>query len=301
MAKFCKNCGAQVEEGAGFCPGCGAAMEGQPVQGYAPPPAQPQYAPPPAQPQYAPPPAQPQYAPPPAQPQYAPPPAQPQYAPPPAQPQYAPQKKPPKWLWIAIIAAAAVVALLLIMNLAGGGDAGRDGPGASGPSAGDMSDPVDDGDTDDPADAGDADDPASAGDTDDPVGVGDTEDLSGDASGGAGGGDAPGLDGYYTGVVCVGEFYHDGRDETITYYYTDLGRAQYDKLASELGGVENYSGQEVETEIHIYTLIENLSLKDYVGSELTFKGDFFEADNMNHMRNIVFEIKEIKGVTDGQP
>ena len=75
MAKFCKNCGMQLEDGSAFCPGCGAQMEGQ-----APPPEpQAQYAPPP------PPEPQAQYAPPPqGQQQYAPPPqGQQQYAPPP--------------------------------------------------------------------------------------------------------------------------------------------------------------------------------------------------------------------------
>ena len=108
-------------------------------------------------------------------------------------------------------------------------------------------------------------------------------------------------DGYYSGVVCEQEFFHDGRDETIIYYTVDVGQAQYDRLVSELGGIEGVIDQEVETEIHIYTTVRNLSLGDFVGAEISFKGDFFEADNFNHQRNIVFEIKEIKGVTVTEP
>ncbi|MCL1895957.1 MAG: zinc ribbon domain-containing protein [Clostridiales bacterium] len=123
MANFCKNCGAQLEEGAGFCPGCGT-VTGAPQGQYAPPPPQPQYAPPPGQQpqgQYAPP--QGQYAPPQGQ--------QPQgqYAPPPG-PGYAPQqpkkKKLPRWLLVVIIIAAVLVVVLVVANAATGKAADRD-------------------------------------------------------------------------------------------------------------------------------------------------------------------------------
>ena len=108
MAKFCKNCGAQLDESAGFCPGCGAVIEVQPAPqappqgGFAPPPPghAPGQAPPPGPaPGQAPPPgpAQQQYQAP-GQQQYAPPPGQQQYAPPPPAPgqqQYAPPPPPP--------------------------------------------------------------------------------------------------------------------------------------------------------------------------------------------------------------
>ena len=71
MAKFCKNCGIQLEENVGFCPGCGTKIEAAPL------PEQPAYQAPPAQ-GYAPPPPQ-------GQQQYTPPPqGQQQYAPPPS-------------------------------------------------------------------------------------------------------------------------------------------------------------------------------------------------------------------------
>ena len=137
MAKYCKHCGEELDEGGVFCPGCGATVEAPaaqpPADQYAPP--QGQYAPPPpeqyAQPQgrYAPPP-QGQYAPPPdqyAQPQgqYVPP-MQGQYA---AQPEYIiPQLKLTKQhLLIIIIAVVAIVAVLLIVNLTKDNDRGSRG------------------------------------------------------------------------------------------------------------------------------------------------------------------------------
>lgn len=102
----------------------------------------------------------------------------------------------------------------------------------------------------------------------------------------------PPKDGFYSGVVLEGRFYHDGRNEWITYYYADLGKAQYDILNGELGGVEDL-GQSVETEIQIYSTDANIRLKDYVGQRIMFKGEFFESNTIYHRRNIVFEIKEL--------
>ena len=162
MAKFCKNCGVPIEEGAGFCPGCGepvgdAALGvppadsatvqayGQPVGDAAPgvPPqgVQPVHqAPPPAQQQYAPP-GQQQYAPP-GQQQYAPP-GQQQYEttqaygqpvgdaalgvpPPGVQPVYqAPPEQPQKKppKWLwVVIVAAAAVVALLLIMNLAGDD-----------------------------------------------------------------------------------------------------------------------------------------------------------------------------------
>jgi len=139
MAKFCKNCGAPIEEGAGFCPGCGTAIEAPPESqppAFAAPPPAPDNATPPAPAYAAPPPeSQPQYATPPpeSQPQYAPPASQPQYATPPA-------KKLPKWLIIVIIAVAIVVTLGVIGVIAGDADKTGDSDGgdpATGESTGD--------------------------------------------------------------------------------------------------------------------------------------------------------------------
>ena len=102
------------------------------------------------------------------------------------------------------------------------------------------------------------------------------------------------VEGYITGIVCEGEFYHDGREEWIKYYYVDIGEEQYAKLDEELGGVYD-SGQEVKTEIQIYTTIQYLNLKDFVGTEISFKGSPFEGNTIYHRRNIVFDIEEIYG------
>jgi len=123
MAKFCKQCGAQLEDAAKFCPGCGTTIEAQappPQQQYAPPPPQ-QQAPPPQQ-QYAgqaPPPQQ-QYAPP--QQQYAPP--QQHYAPPPQQ--QAPKKKIPKPLFVLIIIVAVIAGLVVVFNVSTSSTADKD-------------------------------------------------------------------------------------------------------------------------------------------------------------------------------
>ena len=102
-----------------------------------------------------------------------------------------------------------------------------------------------------------------------------------------------GGDGVYSGVVQVGQFYHDGRGEQLTYYFADIGEKQYNKLNAELGGVES-SGQEVESEIQLYST--KINLKDFVGKKVSFTGEAFEAHTIYHQRDIVFEIKELKPI-----
>ena len=131
MAKFCKKCGAPLEEDAKFCSGCGATLDS------APPPTEPapeQSAPPPviaSDSKATPPPpviasdseATPPPAPPPEQPVYKPPVLDQQaYMAAPAKP----KKKFPIWLLIVIIAAAAIVAIVLVANVAVGNVAGKD-------------------------------------------------------------------------------------------------------------------------------------------------------------------------------
>jgi len=149
MAKFCKKCGAPLEEGAMFCSGCGATLDSAPTPS---PPAPPpviasdsEAIPPPviasdseAIPPPAPPPApviasDSEAIPPPA------PPAQPVYQQPayqqPAyqQPAYAAAPAPPKkkfplpiWLLIVIIVAVIVAVAIIVANIATGNVAGKD-------------------------------------------------------------------------------------------------------------------------------------------------------------------------------
>ena len=95
-------------------------------------------------------------------------------------------------------------------------------------------------------------------------------------------------DGFYSGVL------REGQDEGGKFYFTDVGEAQYEKLVEALAGVYEESGDyEVRSEIHLYTTDKNINLKDNVGKEISFKGDFFEAHTIHHRRDIVFEIKEM--------
>jgi hypothetical protein len=103
-----------------------------------------------------------------------------------------------------------------------------------------------------------------------------------------------GEDGFFSGVVQEGKFYHDGRDAWISFYFVDVGKAQLDKLIKELGEAYYDSGEyEIKSEIHIYTTDKKINLKDNVGKKISFKGAFFEAQTMNHRRDIVFELKEM--------
>ena len=101
--------------------------------------------------------------------------------------------------------------------------------------------------------------------------------------------------GHFSGIVQEGTFRHEDRGETFTFYFTDAGREQFEKLKNALEDYYYDPDQEVETEIQLYSTSKNINLKDYVGQTITFKGEFFEAHTAYHVRNIVFEIKEITG------
>ena len=106
MAKFCFNCGTQLPDGTAFCTNCGTQLPDAPA-----PAPQPQSV---QQPEWQPAPqAAPQYP----QQQYY---QQPQgYYP----PQSAPAKKSKKWLWaiVALLVIGAVIAVLFITGVFGGG------------------------------------------------------------------------------------------------------------------------------------------------------------------------------------
>ncbi|MCL1794607.1 MAG: DUF4431 domain-containing protein [Oscillospiraceae bacterium] len=104
--------------------------------------------------------------------------------------------------------------------------------------------------------------------------------------------DSNGESGWFGGIVREGQFYHDGQEEWITYYYADVGEAQLETLKSKLADYEDL-GEDPETEIHLYST-NGISLKDCVGKEIKFKGDYFACHTIHHRRNIVFEVKEIE-------
>ena len=83
-----------------------------------------------------------------------------------------------------------------------------------------------------------------------------------------------GEDGFYSGVVREGKFYHHDRKEWPRYYYVDIKKAQYDRLFAEIGEEVGNVGQKVRSEIQVYTTME-IHLKDYVGKKITFKADCF--------------------------
>ena len=104
--------------------------------------------------------------------------------------------------------------------------------------------------------------------------------------------DAPAGSDVFNGVIGESEFYHDGREEWIRYYYAEIGREQLEGLKSQLDDYYD-SGLEPETEIHVYTLSDDIDLKKYIGKKISFRGEFFSAHTAYHMRNIVFMITDI--------
>ena len=96
----------------------------------------------------------------------------------------------------------------------------------------------------------------------------------------------------FTGVLVEDQFYHDGREEWITFYYAKVSAAQLEKLIEALDDYYDM-GEDPETEIQLYTTEKNIDLKDYIGEQIFFDGEWFAANTIYHRRNIVFEVKEI--------
>jgi hypothetical protein len=107
------------------------------------------------------------------------------------------------------------------------------------------------------------------------------------------------MDGWFGGIVREGKYYHDGQEEWVTFYYADVGISQLETLKNQLDDYYN-SGETKETEIQIYTM-NGINLKDFADKQISFKGEFFAAHTIHHRRDIVFEIKEIYGVTAPSP
>ena len=98
--------------------------------------------------------------------------------------------------------------------------------------------------------------------------------------------------GLFNGIVREGRYYHDGQDEWFVYYFADVGEAQLESLKN---GMDDYydTGEYAKTEIQLYSTDGNITLKDYIGKEIMFGGEWFAAHTVHHRRDIVFEVKEI--------
>ena len=105
-------------------------------------------------------------------------------------------------------------------------------------------------------------------------------------------------DAYFSGVVQEASFYHDARDEWITYYYADIGIAQFETLINELEYYDDNNDFILEfgTEIQLGVANYDISLEDYAGQEISFHGTFFEAHTVYHRRYVVFLIEEIEEI-----
>jgi len=99
-------------------------------------------------------------------------------------------------------------------------------------------------------------------------------------------------DGIFSGILQEAEFYHDGMDQWIGYYYVDVGKDQLHILINELDDYFDL-GEGRETEIHVYANDEKIKLNDYIGQKIAFKGEFFSGHTIHHRRNIVFAITEV--------
>ena len=101
---------------------------------------------------------------------------------------------------------------------------------------------------------------------------------------------------FFTGVIKQAKFYHDGRGEWISYCYADVGKTQYGIIKSNTQDFQDL-GQDVETEIQVYSAADNINLNDYIGKKVSFKGFCFAAQTVYHQRNIVFGVTEIRTYT----
>jgi len=94
---------------------------------------------------------------------------------------------------------------------------------------------------------------------------------------------------YISGVLQKGSYYHDGRGETISYYYMEVDADQYSSLAF----LADMPPSAVPQEIMVYSTDKKLNLNDYVGKNVIFKyKDPFEANTIYHRRDLVTEVTE---------
>ena len=97
---------------------------------------------------------------------------------------------------------------------------------------------------------------------------------------------------WFSGTIQEGQFYHDGRDEWLAFYYVDVGSSQFKALKEGLGD-GFYLSPSAKTEIMVYSASDDINISDYIGRDTAFKGFWFEAETVYHQRPIVFGIQEI--------
>jgi hypothetical protein len=87
---------------------------------------------------------------------------------------------------------------------------------------------------------------------------------------------------YYSGVLQHGSYYHEIRDEWITFYYVEIGEKQYKRMT----GSDDAPVKPIE--IQVYAPGSDLDI--YLGSFIEFTGEWFTAHAIYHQRDIIFEI-----------
>jgi hypothetical protein len=111
-----------------------------------------------------------------------------------------------------------------------------------------------------------------------------------------------------SGILQSGSFYHDAIGEWMDFYYVDLGEEQYETLAAAYSNMDFLQApgsaaelmqtakdtQEHPYEIQVFSPDENLDISSFVGKEVRFSGNFFDAHTAYHVRYIVFNIESIE-------
>lgn len=102
---------------------------------------------------------------------------------------------------------------------------------------------------------------------------------------------------YVRGIVEESIFYHDGRDEWISYYYIQLSPKQYYFYYDMIDGITPEPSLDAYCEVQV-TGYDKYDLSEYLGQEIVFIGSAFEGNTVYHRRHIVIQIMEIVDLGD---
>lgn len=97
---------------------------------------------------------------------------------------------------------------------------------------------------------------------------------------------------YVRGIVEQGIFYHDGRNEWITYYFVQLSPKQYQFYYDRIDGITPEPSEDSRCEVQV-TGYGSVNLSGYVGKEIVFIGSAYEGHTIYHRRHIVIQVTEI--------